>query len=260
MKVADSTMDALSQPQTDRGCSDTLAARARIPDFQRPTKVDHASLACAFRAQLIWIIATARSRAYGCAMAWRRQEMAMAEGSTRSLHDMLDSAGRRAHRQSEAPSPQNDAGVLVSERAVVLNPAATDHLPIFVTAPGHTDVLFNIMIVFLIAVVFGVGLLYLRLHALPEHLAHGASKIQLQIVGALCLLALFTHNNLFWVAALLIALVQFPDFSTPLQSMAQSLESMSGQAPASLADLTPPTADRVLQPTTPVTALPEKAV
>ena len=57
------------------------------------------------------------------------------------------------------------------------------------------------MIVFLIAFVFGIGLFYLRLHALPEHLAHGASKVQMQIVGVLALLALFTHNHIFWIAA-----------------------------------------------------------
>jgi hypothetical protein len=112
-----------------------------------------------------------------------------------------------------------------------LNSAATDHLPFFITAPGQSDGLFNAMIVFLIVVVFSVGLFYLRLHALPEHLAHGASKVQLQLVGVLALLALFTHNHIFWIAALLIALVQFPNFSAPLASMAQSLEKLAGRAP-----------------------------
>jgi hypothetical protein len=119
----------------------------------------------------------------------------------------------------------------MSEHAAALNSAATDHLPFFVTPPGESDVLFNATIVFLIAAVFAVGILYLRLHALPEHLAHGASKVQLQLVGVLALLALFTHNHLFWIAALLIALVQFPDFSSPLTSMARSLERLSRHAP-----------------------------
>jgi hypothetical protein len=114
----------------------------------------------------------------------------------------------------------------------MLNPAATDHLPFFITAPGQTDGLFNAMIVFLIVVVFGVGLIYLRLHALPEHLAHGASKVQLQLVGVLALLALFTHNHIFWIAALLLAMIKFPNFSAPLASMAQSLEKLADRAPA----------------------------
>jgi len=113
----------------------------------------------------------------------------------------------------------------------MLHPAVTGHLPFFITAPGQTDGLFNAMIVFLVVVVFSVGLFYLRLHALPEHLAHGASKVQIQIVGVLALLALFTHNHIFWIGALLIALVQFPNFSAPLASMAQSLERLAGRAP-----------------------------
>ena len=119
----------------------------------------------------------------------------------------------------------------MTEHSAMLHPAATDHLPFFITAPGQTDGLFNAMIVFLIVVVFAVGLIYLRLHALPEHLAHGTSKVQLQIVGVLALLALFTHNHIFWIAALLLALIQFPNFSAPLASMAQSLEKMAGRAP-----------------------------
>ena len=122
----------------------------------------------------------------------------------------------------------------MNEHAATLHPAAIGHLPFFITAPGQTDGLFNAMVVFLIVVVFAVGLIYLRLHALPEHLAHGASKIQLQLVGVLALLALFTHNHIFWIAALLLAMVKFPNFSAPLASMAQSLERIAGSAPQRL--------------------------
>ena len=119
----------------------------------------------------------------------------------------------------------------MNEHSAMLNSAATDHLPFFITAPGQTDGLFNAMIVFIIVFVFSIGLLYLRLHALPEHMAHGTSKVQMQIVGVLALLALFTHNHIFWIAALMIAIVQFPNFSGPLASMAQSLEKLAGGAP-----------------------------
>jgi hypothetical protein len=131
----------------------------------------------------------------------------------------------------------------VNEHSATLHSAATDHLPFFITAAGQTDGLFNAMIVFLIIVVFAVGLFYLRLHALPEHLAHGASKGQMQLVGVLALLALFTHNHIFWIAALLIALVKFPDFSSPLASMAQSLERLAGSAPPQGATTSIPPAD-----------------
>jgi hypothetical protein len=131
----------------------------------------------------------------------------------------------------------------------MLHPAATDHLPFFITAPGQTDGLFNAMVVFLIVVVFAVGLIYLRIHALPEHLAHGTSKVQLQLVGVLALLALFTHNHIFWIAALLLALIPFPNFSAPLASMAESLEKMAGRAPADGALPSPQAAEVAPQPT-----------
>ena len=85
----------------------------------------------------------------------------------------------------------------------------------------------NVMLVFLIVMVVSVGLIYLRLHALPEHMAHRTSKVQMQFVAVLALLALFTHNHVFWIAALLLALVELPDFSTPMNSIALSLEKLS---------------------------------
>ena len=149
----------------------------------------------------------------------------------------------------------------MNEHSAMLNPAATDHLPFFITAPGQSDGLFNAMIVFLIVVVFAVGLIYLRLHALPEHLAHGASKVQLQLVGVLALLALFTHNHIFWIAALLVALVQFPNFSAPLASMAQSLERMAGRAPpAGTAAPIPEVTTEEAVPSSPAATAPEQAV
>lgn len=110
-----------------------------------------------------------------------------------------------------------------------LHPLATEHLPIFVTAPGQGDWLMVGTGVFLILAVIGVGVLYFKLHALPEHMAHRGQKVQFEIVAVLALLALFTHNHLFWIAGLLLALVPIPDFTTPLTSMAQSLGRMAGR-------------------------------
>jgi hypothetical protein len=111
---------------------------------------------------------------------------------------------------------------------VAVHPAATEHLPVFITAPGDTDVLFVSVAIFLVLAVVGIGLLYWRLHALPEQLAHRGQKIQFQFVAVLGLLALFTHNHAFWVAGLLLALVQLPDFTSPLTTMARSLSKMAG--------------------------------
>ena len=64
-----------------------------------------------------------------------------------------------------------------------LNPAAPDHLPIFITAPGETDVLMVVMAVVLVLAVLAVGLLFLRLHTLPERIAHKSHKLQFEIVA-----------------------------------------------------------------------------
>jgi hypothetical protein len=111
-----------------------------------------------------------------------------------------------------------------------INPLAADHhLPWFITAPGQSDTLLIAMGFFLVAVIITIGNLYFQLHALPERWAHRTSPVQIQIVAVLGLLALFTHNHIFWIAALLLAMVQFPDFSTPIYSIADSLSRMAGR-------------------------------
>jgi hypothetical protein len=110
-----------------------------------------------------------------------------------------------------------------------MNPAAPHFLPFFITAPGETDLLLTGVVVFLVVAVMSLGIMYFWLHSIPERLAHGASKTQFQLVAVMSLLALFTHINAFWVAALLLALVPIPDFWTPLATMAESLAKMAGR-------------------------------
>jgi hypothetical protein len=109
-----------------------------------------------------------------------------------------------------------------------VNPAASHDLPAFITAPGETDVLMVIMALFLALAVFGFGLLFLRLHTLPERIAHKSHKIQFEIVAVLGLIALFTHMHIFWIAGLLLALIDLPDFGSSLGRIAQSTEKMAG--------------------------------
>jgi hypothetical protein len=96
-----------------------------------------------------------------------------------------------------------------------IHPEATHHLPFFITPPGETDILMNVMMVFLALVVFLIGILYLRLHALPEHMAHGTQKVQYEIVAVLALISLFTHNHIYWIMGCCQRSFSF-DFSTPL--------------------------------------------
>jgi hypothetical protein len=113
---------------------------------------------------------------------------------------------------------------------VAAHPAAPHALPSFITAPGETDCLTVLAAIILVGAVLGVGLLFLRLHTLPERMAHKAHKLQFEIVAVLGLLALFTHIHLFWVAGLLLALIDIPDFSGTFGRMATALETIAGQA------------------------------
>jgi hypothetical protein len=100
-------------------------------------------------------------------------------------------------------------------------------VPAFITGPGQTDILFVVTVVLIIGIVLTIGNFYLRLHALPEQMAHRSKKVQMEIVAVLALIALFTHNHLFWIAALLLAFIEVPDFRTPIASMARSLEKLA---------------------------------
>jgi hypothetical protein len=112
-----------------------------------------------------------------------------------------------------------------------LHPAATHHLPSFVAAPGETDVLMVVMAFILVFAVLGFGILFLRIHSLPERMAHRGHKLQFEIVAVLCLISLFTHMHIFWIAGLLLALIDLPDFGTPLNRIAGSAEKMAGLKP-----------------------------
>jgi hypothetical protein len=116
-----------------------------------------------------------------------------------------------------------------------LHPSAPHDLPGFITAPGDTDVLMVVIGIVLIGAVLGVGNLYLRLHSLPERMAHKSQKLQFEIVAVLGLLALFTHIHLFWVIGLLLAMVDLPDFGTPLRSIAGSVEKIAGEEATEMA-------------------------
>ena len=120
-----------------------------------------------------------------------------------------------------------------------LNPAATQHLPAFITAPGQTDVLMVFLAFFLVFSVFAFGVFYWRLHSLPERVAHKSQKIQFEFVAILGLISLFTHNHIFWIAGLLLAFIDIPDFSGFLGRIAGSVERIAGLKPGAGAEGVP---------------------
>jgi hypothetical protein len=114
---------------------------------------------------------------------------------------------------------------------VSLHPAAPHHLPGFIAGPGETDVFMVVMAVVLVVAVMAIGHLFLRLHTLPERIAHKSHKLQFEIVAVLGLLALFTHIHAFWVIGLLLALIDIPNFGGALGRMAGSLEKIAAIPP-----------------------------
>jgi hypothetical protein len=112
-----------------------------------------------------------------------------------------------------------------------LHPAATKHLPAFITAPGETDVLMVVMSIVLVFSILLFGSLFFRLHTMPERMAHRSHKLQFEIVAVLGLLALFTHIHLFWVAGLLLAMIDIPDLGGSLSRIAGSTEKLAGLEP-----------------------------
>jgi hypothetical protein len=120
-----------------------------------------------------------------------------------------------------------------------LNPAATEHLPAFITAPGQSDVLMVVMALILGLAVFGFGVFYWRLHSLPERIAHKGQKVQFEIVAILGLVSLFTHNHIFWIAGLLLAFIDIPNFAGFFGRIAGSVEKIAGLKPGTGGDGVP---------------------
>lgn len=112
-----------------------------------------------------------------------------------------------------------------------LNPMAPHHLPFYLAPGSGTDTLMVVMGIFLIGTLLWVGTLYWKLHSLPERMAHKSQKLQFEFVAVLGLISLFTHMHIFWIAGLLIALIDIPDFGTPLRSIADSVEKIADATP-----------------------------
>lgn len=121
----------------------------------------------------------------------------------------------------------------MNETAVGVN---YEHLPFYITAPGESDVLFSAVAIALVAIVIGFGALYFTIQAIPDRFAKGTSKTQMQLVGLLGLISLFTMNNLYWVAAILLAAIRVPDFMAPLTDIARSLRSATAESHGSAED------------------------
>jgi hypothetical protein len=121
----------------------------------------------------------------------------------------------------------------------------TEHIPGYL-AGADSDPLMIVMAVILVVIILIAGVFYFKLHAVPEHIAHGKNHTQIQLITILTILALFTHNNIFWVAALVLAVVELPDFLTPLKSIAKSLATIAQNKEQKTQEKTEETEDTVV--------------
>jgi hypothetical protein len=119
---------------------------------------------------------------------------------------------------------------------------APHHLPFYLAPGSGVDPLMVVMGIFLIGTVLWVGTLYWKLHSLPERMAHKSQKLQFEIVAVLGIISLFTHLHIFWVAGLLLAMIDLPDFGTPLRSIAGSVEKIADATPGEQNDVVEPSA------------------
>jgi hypothetical protein len=74
---------------------------------------------------------------------------------------------------SHDPNCKGEVGM-----AELLHPAASaDEMPSFMAAPGETDTLMVVMGLILVVAVVTFGLLFFRLHTLPERMAHKGPSV-----------------------------------------------------------------------------------
>jgi hypothetical protein len=88
-------------------------------------------------------------------------------------------------------------------------------------------------------------------------IASKSDKVQYEIVGVLGLLAMFTHVNAFWVAGLLLALIDIPDFSTPLRRISGAVDKIAAKGGIALLRRNQQVeAGKTLLPQKPITPVP----
>src|SRR5205085_5248076 len=112
-----------------------------------------------------------------------------------------------------------------------MHQAAPHHLPFFIPGVDGSDTVTVMTGYFLVGVLLWVGNLYWKLHSVPERMAHRTHNLQFEIVAVLGLISLFTHMHIFWIAGLLLAMIDLPDFGNSLGRTAASTEKIAGIKP-----------------------------
>src|SRR5262245_23172024 len=103
-----------------------------------------------------------------------------------------------------------------------LHGASSPHLPWFITQPGQIDTLLLFTVIFLVLFTIALGVLMFRLLYLPSQMVPQEQKAKYEVVATLCLLAMFAPGNFLWIAAVLVAMIDIPDFTPLLQRIADA--------------------------------------
>ena len=106
-----------------------------------------------------------------------------------------------------------------------VHPLAPHTLPVFIPYPNGPDYLMIGMAAFLVAATFGVGLLLAATRAAGAHrpqVSKGAVSDRVR-AG----LARHVYPHIFWVASLLLALIDLPDFGTLLRRISAALDGIA---------------------------------
>ena len=101
--------------------------------------------------------------------------------------------------------------------------ASPTHLPWFITEPGQSDTLMVVTGLFLLLFTVTRGVLMFRLLYLPVNMVPQVQKAKYEIVATLCLLNIFAPGYLPWITALRVAMIDIPDFTSPLQRIADAV-------------------------------------
>ena len=99
-----------------------------------------------------------------------------------------------------------------------MHPAAPDHLPGFIVAPGEVDVLFVAVTILLTIAIVIIGTVYCKRFGINNFINRRSYVIQAEVLATLVLIMILTQNKYFGFAALLLAFIPIPDFVNIVKS------------------------------------------
>ena len=110
------------------------------------------------------------------------------------------------------------AGTGLPEMKPSMHPAAPDHLPGFIVAPGEVDVLFFAVTILLAITIVIIGTVFRKRFGTNNFINRRSYVIQAEVLVTLVLIMILTQNKYFGFAALLLVFIPIPDFVNIVKS------------------------------------------